>query len=110
MNLTARHCSIHPAREAAVRCPSCSRFFCRECVTETDGRMLCARCLGENQTQPVSSRRSFVSDWIGPLAGALTGCLLLWTVFYLAGLLIWNIPASYHQNPVLYPEEAAGEE
>ena len=33
-NLIHQRCSNHPGREAAVRCPECGRFFCRECVTE----------------------------------------------------------------------------
>ena len=38
-------CFQHPDREAVVRCPSCRKYYCRECVTEHDDRMLCSNCL-----------------------------------------------------------------
>ena len=43
--LLDQRCSNHALREAAVQCPSCKRFFCRECVTEHAGRMICVNCV-----------------------------------------------------------------
>ena len=43
--LRHQRCYHHHGREAVVRCPECGRFYCRECVTEHDDRMLCSRCL-----------------------------------------------------------------
>ncbi len=44
-DLSGKRCFNHAGREAAARCPGCRRFYCRECVTEHDGRVLCAECL-----------------------------------------------------------------
>jgi len=38
-------CLFHPLREAAARCPHCGGTFCRECVTDEDGRLACPPCL-----------------------------------------------------------------
>ena len=43
--LHLRRCVRHPNRDAAARCPSCQQYFCRECVVEHDGRLLCSDCL-----------------------------------------------------------------
>ena len=40
-----QRCWNHEAREAACRCPACGRSYCRECVSEHEGRLLCAACL-----------------------------------------------------------------
>ena len=47
--LAERRCVLHPEREAAVRCVACQRYYCRECVTENSGRMLCAHCLRQDK-------------------------------------------------------------
>src|SRR5580658_7631208 len=39
MTLLDQRCFNHDLREAVAQCPSCKRFFCRECVTEhADGK------------------------------------------------------------------------
>lgn len=38
-------CLLHPAREAAARCPHCGGTFCRECVTDEEGQLACPPCL-----------------------------------------------------------------
>ncbi len=43
--LWTQRCQFHALREAVARCPECQRYFCRECVTEHDERLLCASCL-----------------------------------------------------------------
>ena len=45
--VAARTCKIHPAREAVARCPECSSYYCRECITEHEFRMVCASCLAK---------------------------------------------------------------
>lgn len=70
------------------RCPGCSRDYCRECVTEHDGRLLCAACLRNLLRGPARSthRRS------AALAAALAGLLLSWTVFYGLGRAMMLLP------------------
>ena len=43
--LTHQRCFHHSHREAVARCPECRQFYCRECVTEHDYRVICATCL-----------------------------------------------------------------
>jgi hypothetical protein len=77
-----QHCWNHPGREAVCRCPGCGGSFCRECVTEHDARLLCARCL-ETQSQAAQTKRPGRrpnSVWM-----AIAGLLLAWAFFYAAG-------------------------
>jgi hypothetical protein len=87
-----QRCVIHQDREAAVRCPECSRFYCRECVTEHLGRMVCAHCVAQSKAGP-AIRRSSLAVW-GALS--LTGFLFAWLVFYYLGMGLARIPASFH--------------
>jgi late competence protein required for DNA uptake (superfamily II DNA/RNA helicase) len=87
-----QRCVVHQDREAAVRCPECSRFYCRECVTEHLGRMVCAHCVAQSKVDP-ASRRSSLAAW-GALS--LTGFLFAWLVFYYLGMGLARIPASFH--------------
>ena len=99
--LTRQRCTIHLEREAAARCPACERFFCRECVTEHDGRLLCALCLRElfaAAQRPARPRRS----WRKPLraaarAGTLAASLFLaWFFFHLMGRNLAALPDEFH--------------
>jgi hypothetical protein len=38
-------CHRHPDRPAAARCTSCKRSYCRECIVDHKGRILCGPCL-----------------------------------------------------------------
>lgn len=87
-------CLNHPDREAAARCPSCGRFFCRECVTEHDARVICARCLAA-QSGPRAARRRTALRLVLPV---LAGLFLLWLGFYVAGDLLADIPAEVHDG------------
>jgi hypothetical protein len=78
--LTLERCWNHTSREAVCRCPSCGRFFCRECVTEHDARLLCAACVAGLVAKPRGEgvlRRKV----LGP-AVAVAGLLAAWTAFY----------------------------
>ena len=100
LTLTRQRCTIHLDREAAARCPSCERFFCRECVTEHDGRLLCAACLRAllaAAQRPARARRS----WRKPLratlrAAVLAGSLFLsWFFFHALGRKLVSLPDEF---------------
>lgn len=78
-----QRCWNHEGREAVCRCPECARSFCRECVTEHHGRLLCAACLARlaHRTEPQTQGRANL------LAASLLfgGVLLAWLLFFGAG-------------------------
>src|SRR5256885_15858599 len=45
VSLRHARCLFHPLREAAARCPHCGGTFCRECVTDEEGKVACPPCL-----------------------------------------------------------------
>lgn len=91
--LIDQRCFHHPAREAVVRCPVCRRFYCRECVTEHDGRMVCASCATRETSQ--AARPSSVVGWV---VGAGAGFLLAWLIFYYLGVMLARIPSDFFAN------------
>src|SRR5271155_4025440 len=75
-----QRCFHHEFREAASRCPMCHRYFCRECVTEHEDRVLCAECLKKlisRETVRTSGFRRVFSSLL-PVAGLL----MAWLFFY----------------------------
>jgi hypothetical protein len=72
-------CWNHEAREAVCRCPQCARSFCRECVTEHEGRLLCAACL--RQLTVVRPRGRGMRRVL-PALMLVGGFLLAWLIFF----------------------------
>ncbi len=97
LSLREQRCRNHGDREASARCPSCGGFFCRECVTEHAGRILCAICLDRtSRPDAVRPRRFRPGPW---LAGA-SGIAALWFAVHLAGRLLLTIPADVHDGAI----------
>ena len=96
--LVSQRCLHHALREAVARCPECGQFFCRECITEHDDRVICAACLQRVAVQKTAHRRRF-----GPLLRVVAaggGLLVAWVFFFILGRLLVNIPAEYHEGTV----------
>jgi len=81
-DLARQQCFNHPGREAIVRCPSCHRDYCRECVTEHDDRYLCSACLRLLAAKEAGPTRRFRMP-VGAFLG-VAGLLTAWTVYYAA--------------------------
>ncbi|MFP4054916.1 MAG: rhomboid family protein [Phycisphaerae bacterium] len=81
-------CHNHPQREAAARCPECGRFFCRECVTEHEGRVICSACLRAitEPAEPETAPSGSVVQAPAALLQLLLGLLGLWVLMYYAGV------------------------
>jgi hypothetical protein len=93
--LADQRCWHHPEREAVVRCPECHRFYCRECVTEHSGRMMCASCVAaKNVGRETSPARHVIWTFL-----ALGGLLLAWLIFYYLGVSLARIPSDFHGGP-----------
>jgi len=96
--LAHQRCLNHFTREAAARCPECGRFFCRECITEHEGKVVCADCLragGESD----SGGTSLAGDTARIFMMAL-GVALVWLFFYYFGRLLLLIPSSFHEGTI----------
>jgi hypothetical protein len=92
--LRQQRCHNHAGREAIARCPSCGNFFCRECITEHDDRILCAACL-KRQTAPQEHRRRVLP--IGRLCAALIGVVAAWFYFYVIARVLVATPTQFHE-------------
>jgi hypothetical protein len=82
------------------RCPNCAKYYCRECVTEHEDRLICAACL-RALTAARPQKRAF-----GRAAGVLcafTGLLLAWLFFYYAGRVLILIPSAVHEGTEWQP-------
>jgi hypothetical protein len=96
--IAAQRCLHHASREAAGRCPECSRTFCRECITEHEGRIICADCLAK-LTRPVAAKPRRKLHLL-PAAGVGSGVLSAWIFFYIIGKLLVALPNSFHEGTV----------
>lgn len=96
LSLTHQRCFNHAAREAVARCPECKQFFCRECITEHDDRVLCSACLLKLTRQPLARRFRLVQVlW---LAQCAIGLLIVWYFFFLIGNSLLKLPNSFHEG------------
>ena len=95
-HLHARRCARHVEREAAARCPGCHGFFCRECVVEHDGKLLCAGCL--ERAAAAQARRHRRLAHAREAAKLAAGALVLWLLFYSGGALLVKLPPDFHNG------------
>jgi hypothetical protein len=96
MELNQR-CWNHEAREAACRCPACGRSYCRECVSEHEGRLLCAACLSRIAANRESKSGPAVR--LASPAMIAAGILLAWLIFWAAGASLIALVHRVQQEP-----------
>lgn len=89
-----QRCWNHEAREAVCRCVSCSRSYCRECVSEHEGRLLCAACLA--LTGKAKSARRSLFRRAAPALMIAGGLLLAWLTYWAMGELVINTARGLH--------------
>ncbi len=102
MSIAEERCFNHASREAVARCPECGRYFCRECVSEHEGRAICAFCLKKLGASPA---RRYRLTGLVRAAQVLIGILILWSSFYLLGRVLLTIPSSFHVPSIGQGEE-----
>lgn len=95
-SLSDQRCFNHAQREAVARCPECGRFFCRECVTEHEDRVICAACLGRQIRPPLTRRGWFVGMVHG--AQLMVAVFLTWLFFHFVGESLLLLPSSFHEG------------
>jgi len=89
-----QRCFVHPGREAASLCLECRRSYCRECVVDHDGRLICAACLARMRA-PVIRGGRLLHQTFSAVGLAFT-LLLCWIIFYMAGRLLMNAEPARH--------------
>jgi hypothetical protein len=94
--LLHQRCFNHATREAAARCPACHQFFCRECVTEHDDRVICTTCLKKIARLPLLKRPAFAA--LFRAAQGLAGLFVAWFFFYLIGSALAALPTAFHEG------------
>lgn len=94
--LALQRCFNHGTREAVARCPSCARFFCRECVTEHEDRVICSACLKKLARVPLLQRPAFAH--LRRTAQCAAGVFLAWFFFYLIAASLVKLPTSFHEG------------
>ena len=97
-NLTHQRCFNHAGREAAARCPECRQFFCRECITEHDDRVICAACLKRLASVPLTRRSGFIG--VVRALQFLVGVAAIGCFFYWFGQSLLRLPSSFHDGTV----------
>lgn len=96
MTVAHLRCFNHVAREAVARCPECTRYFCRECVTEHLDRVICATCL-KKFAAPRSSRKRTTARLVRSVQFVL-GILFAWFFFFLIGATLARLPDAFHEG------------
>jgi hypothetical protein len=97
-SLAHQQCSNHRSREAVARCPECRQFFCRECITEHEDRVLCAACLRKLARPRMVERFRLVG--LLRLAQSLAGLIIVWLFFYWVGQLLLSLPSAFHDGSI----------
>ncbi len=98
--LALQRCLHHGDREAIARCPECGNFFCRECITEHDERIVCASCLAKIMRPAEVKVSRFRLVTLRPWLGVFTGILTAWLCFYFVGRMLVAIPSSFHASSI----------
>lgn len=94
LTLRQQRCTNHPQREASARCPECTLYYCRECITEHDDRVLCASCLAKIALKKETARQRWAL--LPRLALAFVALVVVYIVFLLFGNMLFSIPAKFH--------------
>jgi hypothetical protein len=94
--LARQRCLHHAAREAVARCPECQHFFCRECVTEHDDRVICAACLKKLRLGIGARKHTFAA--VRRVAAAALAFLAAWFFFFMIGESLLRLPDAFHES------------
>jgi hypothetical protein len=97
-NLVHQRCANHANREAVARCLECGRYFCRECITEHEDRVLCKQCL-EKALEP-SGFAKIRTGWVLGVVHGLMGLSLAWFVFFYLGRVLLLLPDAFHEGTI----------
>lgn len=95
-DLSSRRCANHSEREAIARCLKCGGFFCRECVTEHDGKLTCAVCLAK--PAEAGRRGTNFRATAASIVTFVLGLMIAWVFFYYVGWFLLGLSDSFHEG------------
>jgi uncharacterized paraquat-inducible protein A len=95
LNLRQQRCFHHPQREASARCPECRHYYCRECITEHDDRVVCASCLAKLTRK--KEKRAGSWDLAPRVALVLVAFILVFLIVFFLGDALLSIPSQFHE-------------
>lgn len=98
-DLALKKCFNHAVREAVAVCPECNSFFCRECIVEHHGRIVCSSCLENLFASKVN--RQFKLGPVIRLGQFSFGFFMAWFIFYYISIGLLSIPTSFHEGTIL---------
>lgn len=97
--LAQQRCFHHALREAVARCPECRRYYCRECITEHEERLICSSCLRLLAAPPERPGWRLRLGWMAAaLVPGLLGIIAAWFFFYAIGAMLLSVPTSFHDG------------
>lgn len=96
LDIANKRCFHHAGREAVARCPGCGRFYCRECVTDHQGKVLCASCLKGGGDTGQTGPAAYVK--VLRVVQVLASLAFLWFVFYVLGRSLLLLPSAFHEG------------
>jgi len=100
-----QHCLNHPIREAVARCPECGGFFCRECITEHEDRVICAQCLKKlMELVRLTGKGRLRFAGLSRVAYCALGLVIGWLFFYETGRILLLIPTSFHDGTLWHDQ------
>ncbi|RJP24321.1 MAG: rhomboid family protein [Candidatus Abyssobacteria bacterium SURF_5] len=97
-DLSRQRCFNHAWREAVAQCLECHRYYCRECATEHEDRMICAPCLAK-----ITGKKKKRKARLASLSRTVLWCssfLIIWIFFYLLGRGLIALPSSFHEGNI----------
>lgn len=85
-SILKKRCYNHSEREAVGLCRECGSFYCRECITEHDDRLICSDCLKKTR-RSVLTKNKYSGKFIFGLQ-CVTGFFVSWIFFYYSGKMV----------------------
>ena len=94
--ISKKRCFNHISREAAACCPVCKRFFCRECITEHDDRVICSSCLGKKVSIKKDPKTAITV--LKSILYFTIGFFIIWIFFFIMGKSLLSLPDTFHKG------------
>ncbi|MEM7602236.1 MAG: rhomboid family protein [Verrucomicrobiota bacterium] len=93
-------CVIHADRVSAARCPSCHQFYCSECITEHEGKMICAGCLDQLDASSSEAQKKPARVPGAAVLQIVAAAVVVWILFYFFAQTLGDIPDEFHDGTI----------